>query len=89
MSNDGKKPVWISTEAHDFLKEYCDRTGRTQVDVVSEAAAAQLPQLLEEEGSGDDRRASVEGEAVLAIHVGTPSRLVAALQHGHAVSPRA
>jgi len=36
MSNDGKKPVWISTEAHDFLKEYCDRTGRTQVDVVSE-----------------------------------------------------
>lgn len=36
MSNDGKKPVWISTEAHDFLKEYCDKNGRTQVDVVSE-----------------------------------------------------
>lgn len=36
MSNDGKKPVWVSTEAHDFLKDYCDRTGRTQVDVVSE-----------------------------------------------------
>ena len=36
MSNDGKKPVWISTEAHDYLKEYCDRNGRTQVDVVSE-----------------------------------------------------
>ena len=27
MSNDGKKPVWISTEAHDFLKDYCERTG--------------------------------------------------------------
>jgi hypothetical protein len=36
MSNDGKKPVWVSTEAHDFLKDYCDRTGRTQVDVVSD-----------------------------------------------------
>lgn len=36
MSNDGKKPVWISTEAHDKLREYCEKTGRTQVDVVSE-----------------------------------------------------
>ena len=36
MSNEGKKPVWISIEAHDSLKDYCDRTGRTQVDVVSE-----------------------------------------------------
>ncbi len=36
MSNDGKKPVWVKTEAHDYLKDFCDRTGRTQVDVVSE-----------------------------------------------------
>ena len=36
MSNDGKKPVWISIEAHEKLREFCDRTGRTQVDVVSE-----------------------------------------------------
>ena len=31
-----KKPVWITTQARDSLREYCDRTGRTQVDVVSE-----------------------------------------------------
>lgn len=36
MSNEGKKPVWVSIEAHEALKAYCDRTGRTQVDVVSE-----------------------------------------------------
>jgi hypothetical protein len=36
MSNDTKKPVWISTEAHEALRSYCDKTGRTQVDVVSE-----------------------------------------------------
>lgn len=31
-----KKPVRVSAEAHDKLKAYCDRTGRTQVEVVSE-----------------------------------------------------
>ncbi len=36
MSNEGKKPVWISTDAHKYLREFCERTGRTQVDVVSE-----------------------------------------------------
>ncbi len=36
MSNEGKKSLWISTAAHLKLKEYCDRTGRTQVDVVTE-----------------------------------------------------
>jgi len=36
MSNEGKKPLWISNEAHDALKDYCERTGRTQVDVVSQ-----------------------------------------------------
>lgn len=36
MANESKKPVWISVQAHDTLREYCERTGRTQVDVVSE-----------------------------------------------------
>jgi hypothetical protein len=36
MSNEGKKPVWISTEAHEALRLYCDQSGRTQVDVVSD-----------------------------------------------------
>lgn len=31
-----KKATRISTEAHTMLKEYCDRTGRTQIDVLSE-----------------------------------------------------
>jgi hypothetical protein len=36
MSNDGKKAVWISTEAHEALRVHCDRTGRTQVEVMSD-----------------------------------------------------
>ena len=42
MSNDSaaKEPVKratrISMEAHDLLKEFCERTGRTQVDVLTE-----------------------------------------------------
>lgn len=36
MSNAKKMPVWISTQAHDTLKAFCDRTGRSQVDVVSD-----------------------------------------------------
>lgn len=31
-----KKATRISTEAHAMLKEYCDRTGRTQIDVLTE-----------------------------------------------------
>lgn len=31
-----KKATRISMEAHDLLKEYCERTGRTQVDVLTE-----------------------------------------------------
>lgn len=31
-----KKAVRITTDAHELLKSYCDRTGRTQVDVLSE-----------------------------------------------------
>lgn len=31
-----KKATRIATEAHAALKAYCDRTGRTQLDVLSE-----------------------------------------------------
>ena len=54
MSNDGKKPVWITIEAHDYLKEYCDRTGRTQVDVVSELLYTFVqPEVKRLTGDGD------------------------------------
>lgn len=54
MSNDGKKPVWISLEAHDALREYCERTGRTQVDVVSELLHRFLkPEILRLQSAGD------------------------------------
>lgn len=36
MANENKKPVWISTEAHEALQRYCEHTQRTQVEVVSE-----------------------------------------------------
>ena len=47
MSTDAKKPVWITTPAHDALREYCDRTGLTQVDVVSELLQRFLKPQLE------------------------------------------
>lgn len=31
-----KKATRISVEAHDLLKDFCERTGRTQVDVLTE-----------------------------------------------------
>lgn len=31
-----KRATRISMEAHDLLKEFCERTGRTQVDVLTE-----------------------------------------------------
>lgn len=31
-----KKATRITTDAHTALKDYCDRTGRTQIDVLSE-----------------------------------------------------
>lgn len=38
MSNDNKKALRIEVEAHEKLKEYCDRTDKTQVDVLAELA---------------------------------------------------
>lgn len=36
MSNEEKKALRITVEAHEKLREYCDKTGRTQVEVLSE-----------------------------------------------------
>lgn len=36
MANDNKKPARISIEAHDALREFCERTGRNQGDVLTE-----------------------------------------------------
>ncbi len=48
MSNDGKKPVWVSLEAHEVLRAYCEKVGRTQVEVFSELVHKQLkPKLAE------------------------------------------
>ena len=55
MANDDKKPVWISSEAHENLKEYCDQTGRTQVDVVSELLYKFIePKLKEKKEEKED-----------------------------------
>jgi hypothetical protein len=37
-----KKPIWTSTEAHARLKEYCQASGRTQLEVVSELILTHL-----------------------------------------------
>ena len=49
MSNEGKKPVWVTIEAHEYLKAFCERTGRTQVDVVSELLRRFIQPELNEE----------------------------------------
>ena len=38
MSNDKVKKVAVrvTAEAHEALKDYCDRTGQTQIDVLRE-----------------------------------------------------
>ena len=30
------KAVWLTLEAHEALRDFCERTGRTNVEVVSE-----------------------------------------------------
>ena len=37
-----KKPIWATTEAHAHLKAYCNGSGRTQLEVVSELILTQL-----------------------------------------------
>jgi predicted DNA-binding protein len=52
MSNDDKKALRITVEAHERLKKYCDETGRTQVEVLSELTyrhiKPELDRLLKE-----------------------------------------
>ena len=50
------------------------------------APAAEPPQLLEQERRGDDGRAGVEGEAVLAVDVGAAAGRVELFQHGDAIA---
>ena len=55
----------------------------TQVHVVAEASAAEIPQLLEEKRRGHDRRPGVEGVTVLPEYVGAPAGGIEFLDDGH------
>jgi hypothetical protein len=48
MSNDGKKPVWVSLEAHETLRAHCEKVGKTQVEVFSDLVHKQLKPKLDE-----------------------------------------
>ena len=63
-----------------------ERCHRAQVHIVTQLAATQLPQLLEQKRRGDDRGPGVEGEAILPVDIGPPARGVELLQHGDAVA---
>ncbi len=60
-----------------------------QVHVVGELAAAELPEILEEERRGDDGRARVEGEAVLPVDIGAAAGRIELFQDGDAIAARA
>ena len=62
---------------------------RLQRHVIGERGTGERPQLLEDEGGGDDGGAGIEGEAVLAEHRGAAARLLQLLEHADAVAPRA
>ena len=62
---------------------------RPQFDVVRHPPPAERPQFLEQKRRGDDRRAGVEGEAVLPNDVGAPAGGVELLEHRDAVAARA
>lgn len=48
MSNEStKKATRVDLEAHDKLKDFCERTGRTQVDVLSELTRRYIKPELE------------------------------------------
>ncbi len=66
-----------------------ERVHRHQRHVVGEAPAGQPPQLLQQEGRGDDGGAGIEREAVLPVHPGAPAGLVEPLQHRDPVAPGA
>src|SRR5262245_15879867 len=65
------------------------RIERAEVDLAPEVAPGQLPQFLEQERRGDDRRARIEREPVLVEDVGATARTIEALEHGDAITARA
>ena len=62
---------------------------RLQRHVIRERGTGERPQLLEDEGGGDDGGAGIEGEAVLAEHRGAAARLLQLLEDRDAVAARA
>jgi hypothetical protein len=58
----------------------------TELDIIFEAAAAQIPQVLEQEGRGDDGWPAVEGMAGFNPDGGSPSQRVQFFEQGDTVS---
>ena len=65
-----------------------ERLHRHHGHVVRHLPAGQCEQLVDQLRGGDDRRATVEGEAILLVHVGSPARLVTLLDDGDVVAGR-
>ncbi len=61
-----------------------ERVHRHQLHVVGQVAAAGLPELLEDEGRGDDGGAGVEAEAILMDLAGAAADPFQPFQHGDA-----
>ena len=66
-----------------------ERRHRLQRHVIRHGPTAQPPQFLQQERRGQDRRAGVEGEPVLAEHRRPPTGCIQLLQHGDPVTPSA
>ena len=62
---------------------------RDELHVIRELLPAELPELLEEEGRGDDGGPGVEREALLAEDARPAARLVVPLEDGDVVAPGA
>ena len=59
MATQGKKkPIWVSVEAHEALREFCERTGRTQLEVLSELLYRYVQPELEKAEAADDTASS-------------------------------
>ncbi len=65
------------------------RIKRAQIDIAGEFPAAQRLQVFEEERDGDNRRAAVEGEAVLHKGSTAAAGAVEPLQYRDVIAPRA
>jgi len=50
MDYEKYKPTRVSEEAHARLKEYCEKTGRLQVEVVSELIMDKLEEKSKTDG---------------------------------------